>query len=130
MIAPEKLSLLFLHLSHWVQVTGGELKIEFILEEIKGEGNEAEEETLYDDQVDYSCDAFDTLQFAIAKITDLLHAYPMTNYVELFTPNIGTPGTSITLDDDYMPIDKELAQADPDEDEEEAEEEEGTEVEN
>jgi hypothetical protein len=116
-ISLEQLSLLFLHLSRWVEACSGEIEIEFIIEEIKEEGEKAKEIFLYDNPIEYNCTTFETLQFAIAQLTQLLHTYPTANYIELSTPNI--PDASITTDDQYTQVDKDLAETDSEDEEDE-----------
>jgi hypothetical protein len=118
-ISPEELSLLFLHLSKKVHERDGSLKVEYIIEEIIDEGDEAEEKFLFDDQVEYDCTEFETLQYIIAKVTQLLRTYKSANYIELYFYNRDEGiGTSITLDEEYTADDEDLAA--PDEEEETA----------
>lgn len=119
MITPEELSLFFLHLSKKVHERNGELKVEYIIEEISGEGDNLEEKFLFDDTVEYNCSEFETLQFIIAKVTQLLRNYKNTNYIELYFYDANQMmGTSITLDSQYTQEDEDLAADDPVEEEE------------
>jgi hypothetical protein len=119
-ISPEQLSLLFLHLSKKVHECNGELQVEYIIEEIIGEGDTSEEKFLFDATVEYNCTEFETLQFIIAKVTQALRTYKNANYVELyFYDKSGKLGSSITLDSEYTQEDADLAEEDEEDEESE-----------